>query len=434
EIGSCAVGRAFAATASPCRDASTIFWNSAAATQLTGWNVTAGAAAVSLQGSFKEDTTRKVFESNVPTEYIPHAFVNYHKANTKLAYGLGVYVPYGLTTQWNNDFPGRFVALRASLRTVYVQPNIAWQINSKWSVGGGPIWGHSSVELTQAVDLSTQQPLPGVTFANLGIARGTEFARAKLEGSATAFGAQIAVLGQPARGWNVGLRFLTPLEFKYDDADASFSQVFTGLIVGGTLPGTPFQAGTPIDSIVAPQFRSGGLLVPQNASTKITHPAQIQGGVAYSGWKNWLFEADVAWVGWKRFKELPLDFSGSNALDRVLIEDYNNSTAFRLAAEYTIPTDGWTLRTGYSGVASAAPDETVTPLLPEQDRAYWTFGASIPFGKTFALDAGYAHVFTPGARGRIVERLSREQTAAQLNTGVYSLTANVISLSVKASF
>jgi len=45
--------------------------------------------------------------------------------------------------------------------------------------------------------------------------------------------------------------------------------------------------------------------------------------------------------------------------------------------EYTTAKDGWKLRAGFAGVASAAPAETVTPLLPEQDRAYWTF-ARIP--------------------------------------------------------
>jgi long-chain fatty acid transport protein len=432
EIGTCALSRGFAATASPCRDASTIYWNSAAATQLTGWNITVGAAAVALKGSFTQDTTRRVYDMDSPTEIIPHAFVNYHKANSKFAFGVGMYVPYGLTSQWSDSFPGRFQAKRASLATVYVQPNVAWQFHPKWSVGGGPVWGHSTVELIQGLDLSEQPTgLPGVFFSRLGIARGTEFARAKLEGSSTAFGAQIAISGQPTPAWSLGLRFLTPVEFEYDDADATFTQVNTGLVVGGSLA-PPFLVGTRIDSLVAGQFASGGLLVPQKVATHITHPAQLQGGVAYTGRKNWLFEADVAWVGWKRFDVLPVDFANPQ-LDRELIENYNHSTAIRLGAEYTIPTDGWTLRAGFAGAASAAPAETVTPLLPEQDRAYWTFGASIPFGSKFVLDGGYAHISTFGARGRIIERTAA-QTAEQVNSGVFNLSANIFSFTLRATF
>lgn len=434
EIGSCALSRGFANTGSPCRDASTIFWNSAAATRLTGWNAVAGVAAIKLNGSFKQDTTGKVFDMDVPAEYVPHVFVNYHAANSKLAYGLGVYAPYGLTSEWLDNFPGRFSAKRASLKTLYVQPNIAYQINSKWSVGGGPIWGHSDVELIQAVDLSEQPTsAQGPSFADLGIARGTEFARVRLKGNTTAWGAQIAVAGQPTPEWSVGLRFLTPLEFKYDDADAVFTQVNTGLVVGGQLT-PPFNKGALIDTITAikSQFTSGAL-IPQKVSTKITHPAQIQAGVAYSGFKNWLVEGDVAWVGWKRFNELPVDFAGP-APDRVLLEDYNNTASVRLGAEYTIPTDGWKIRAGFAGVASAAPAETVTPLLPEQDRWYSTFGVEVPFGKMWRLEGGFAHIATPGARGRIIERTIRTQTADQLNSGVFSITANVISVTLKASF
>jgi long-chain fatty acid transport protein len=94
----------------------------------------------------------------------------------------------------------------------------------------------------------------------------------------------------------------------------------------------------------------------------------------------------------------------------------------------------WRLRGGFVGVQSAAPEETVTPLLPEQDRNYYTFGVGIPFMMTWALDASYAYIHTPGARGRIVERTSTTQTAAQLNSGVYGLTAHIFSLTLKASF
>jgi long-chain fatty acid transport protein len=370
-------------------------------------------------------------------------FVNYHAPSSRAAFGLGVYVPYGLTTQWPDTFPGRFLAQKATLATVYVQPNFAWQITPNWSIGGGPIYGHSSVELIQALDLS-QQGIPTVgTFAQLGIAPGTEFAQVRLKGSASAWGGQIGIAGHPSPNWSVGARFLSPLEFKYDDADATFTQVATNLTVGGDLPGptpaTSIKAGTPVDALVGSQFQAGGALVAQKASTKITHPSQIQAGVAYTGYKDWLLEADYAFIGWKRFDALPVNFAGpAAASSRTLVENYNNSSAIRLGAEYTIPTDGWKLRAGFAGVASAAPPETVTPLLPEQDRSYGTFGIGVPLMKALTVDVSYAHIFTPGARGRIAERVagtpSATSTADQINSGVYNLSANVFSFTLKASF
>jgi long-chain fatty acid transport protein len=440
EIGSCAVGRAFAVTASPCKDASAIFWNPAATTSLSGWNVVGGVAAVAVDGSFTRDTSFRKYDADVPVEWVPHIFVNHRSANSKLALGIGAYVPYGLTSQWTDDFPGRFIAKKASLATLYVQPNIAWQFNDRWSIGGGPIYAHSNVELIQAIDLSQQLTPTGATFGQLGIATGTEFARARLKGSADGWGAQIGIYGQPTPEWSMGIRFLTPIEMTYDNADATFTQVSTGLITGGALSAgtTTIPAGTPVDSIVAPQFRDGGALVSQTASTKITHPAQVQAGVAYSGFKDWMLEADYAFVGWKRFDVLPVNFAGpAKASSRVLLESYNNSSAIRLGAEYATHYSGLRIRGGFAGVASAAPPETVTPLLPEQDRLYWTGGFGLPFAGRYAFDFGYAHISTAGARGRIVERtttFNSTTTAAQVNSGVFDLSANVFSFTLKASF
>lgn len=441
EIGSCAIARAYAVTASPCADASAIFWNPAAVTRLNGWSVSAGVAAIKINGSFTQDTTFRKFDADVPTQWVPHVFANYHANGSRFAWGIGAYVPYGLTSEWPDSFPGRFSVMKASIRTIYVQPNVAWQINDKWSIGGGPIYGHSSVELNQAIDLSTQvaTTTPAVTtFGQLGIPAGTEFATAHLTGSASAWGGQIGVWGHPTADWSVGARFMSALDFKYDNADASFQQVNTGLIVGGTLPG-PIPAGTPVDALLAPQFQAGGPLVSQKASTQITHPAQVQAGLAYSGFQHWLLEGDYAWVGWKQFETLPLNFPGpALAASKTLLEAYNNSSAIRLGAEYTIPSNAWKVRAGFAGVASAAPPETVTPLLPEQDRTYWTLGAGIPFMKDFTADLSYARVLTSGMRGRISERLTTGPTstltAAQLNTGVFDLSANVFSITLKANF
>ena len=87
EIGSCAVSRAFANTASPCKDASTIFWNPAAATSLSGWNVALGGASVDLAGSFTQDTSFRKWDADLPAKFVPHGFVNYHNlANSFMSF------------------------------------------------------------------------------------------------------------------------------------------------------------------------------------------------------------------------------------------------------------------------------------------------------------------------------------------------------------
>jgi long-chain fatty acid transport protein len=434
EIGSCAISRGFAVTAGGCMDASLVFWNPAGVTKLDGVSALLGVSAIQLNGKYTRDTSAKVFDGESPLEIVPNLFVN--KAFTfgteKLSIGGGVYVPYGLTSQWGDDFIGRFTSKKASLATIYAQPNIAYQINDKWSIGGGPIYVHSRVELIQSIDLAPlPTTTPGVTFANIGFAKGTEIGQVHVEGGGHTFTGTIGVMGKLTENWTVGARYLGKARVKYRGAEAVFSQTATGLVVPATVGTVP--AGTQVDALIAPQFAAGGNFAPgQTASTEITHPDQAQIGFNYKNYQDWNIEFDYQWTGWKKFKNLPVGFTNP-VLNRVLIEDYNNTSAFRLGAERGFSNQA-KLRVGIAGATQAAPEATVTPLLPEQGRAYFSIGGAYPITSQITVDGAYMNIQTPGRRGRTDERVSRDIPATALNNGVYKLTAHILSLSLKASF
>ena len=452
EIGSCAIGRGFATTGAPCDDASTLYWNPAAITTLRGFGLYVGGSAIAVSGRFTTDSTLRVDEGDVPIELPPFLGVTWKGSGalSRLALGLAAYVPYGLTSQWREDFPGRFSALRASLQTIYVQPTIAFEIvPNRFSVGAGAIWGHSALELRQGIDLSQQRvPVPNVpvaqqpTFARFGVAPGTEFARAELEGDGTAVGAHVGAFLRVTDRLSIGARYLTSLKFEYE-GDATFRPIATGLTLAGN---NPFNApaGTPVDALVAGQFNTGGALVPQGIKTEIEHPAQLQVGVGFRLSPATMLSADYARVQWDVFQELPVDFQGP-APDRVIVEEYGNSDSYRAGLEHRFgaspsgmrsPLDGIVGRLGFSYATSPAPDQTVTPLLPDMDRYNYAVGAGIPLGRRFTLDAAYLRVDTEGRRGRTGERAETDTPAQATarNNGFYNLDANIFSLSLKATF
>jgi len=365
---------------------------------------------------------------------VPTFFASYHPQRSRIALGLGAYVPYGLTSEWGSDFPGRFLSQKASIQSIYIQPNIAYQITDGWSIGGGPIVGRSSVDLRQGIDASAQLAT-GTPFAlgQLGVPKYTEFAEANLKGSAVAYGTEVGLAGQIAPHTAFGARFLSPLWFNYKNATATFTPVATGLALAANNPfGVP--AGAPLDALFASQFTAGGALVSQTASTTIVDPAQLEAGLGYTGFKNWLIDVDYAWVGWGQLKAINVNFSNSpKTPNDSIIMDYKNSSGVRIGVERSME-NGWKLRAGFAAEASAAPPETVTPLLPEQDRALGNLGIAVPLGSAWSVDAAYSHLWSGGARGRLDPRTSQSQTAAQLNSGVYTLSANIVSLSFRASY
>ncbi len=440
EIGSCAVGRGFTVTARPCADASTLFWNPAAAVRLEGLQIYGGAAAINISGDFTEDTTGRQYEPDVPTQVPPHLFASY-KLNSRWALGLGAYVPYGLTSQWPTSFPGRFSAIKAAIKSIYVQPTVAWDVvPNRFSIGGGPVFGHSTVELYQAIDLS-QQYLPGSTttrFYNIGIAQGTEFGRAKLKGDANAWGAQFGAQAKLTNTIDVGVRWLWAMYFKYEDADATFTQTMTRIVVpAGVLAPT----AVPLDNALAAQFAPGGPLTARTGGSAIKHPGQVQAGINWSGLPRTNLAFDYTYFTWSDFDVLPVSFNGSNPPpSRTIVEDYEDSHRFGASVEHVLDnrfggyTNNWALRAGFSAATTPAPDVTVTPLLPDQDRKNYTLGVGIPFSNGMGLDIAYLKVDTDGRRGRLLERDDLSKTADQINTGFYRLNANIWTVSFRARF
>lgn len=446
EIGGCAVARAGAVTGAPCEDASVVYWNPAAAAALPrGRSAYVGASAIAVRGYFRQDYTARRFDGDVPVEVPPFLGATWTGGREhKVSFGLAAYVPYGLTSQWRDDFVGRFAAQRASLQSIYVQPNLAVEIvPGRLMIGGGPVIGYSRLELRQALDAAALPSPLGGTLGGLGlVAEGTEFGRFGVKGSGTAFGANLGIFARPTNTLSVGVRFLSELTFRYDNADATFTPsanaanvVYPAGIPNPVAPGTfLLPPGGNLGQLLAGQFAgpTGAFRPGQQASTRITHPAQLQVGLGWNLTPRTLVSADYARVEWQAFDRLPVDFGAGSPLTRSLIEQYEPSNSYRLSVDHSYRS-GWAARAGFSYATAAAPDVSVTPLLPDMDRYNFAAGAGIPLGPVI-LDASYLRVETRGRRGRTGERLDLALPAEQLNSGWYALNANVFSVSLKARF
>lgn len=439
EQGTCAMGRGGTGVAAPCGDGSSFFFNPAGLAGQPGLTLSGGATLVIAQGGFTDDQTRTETELDNDPIPAPHLYANYGLSE-RLSLGVGAYVPYGLGTTWpTEDFAGRFLGYDSQLQSIYVQPTAAYRLlggdRFSLSVGGGPVAAFGSVELNRRLDLAAQ-PVPGTggaTLAQLGVPPRTGFADAELEGSGTGYGAHVGVQATVGGWLGLGVRYLTPVNIEYE-GDATFSPVETGI----TLPAqNPFgeDPGTPLDEIVAGQFDEGGLLETQTVNTEITQPAQLVAGVSVQATPGLLLLLDYTWTGWSSFDRLPLDFE-NDELDQEQIENYENTSAFRLGAEYAFDgnaggfTDGLTVRGGYFYNTSAAPEETVTPLLPESDRNNFSLGLGYQIMPGFGLDVAYQYLSQNDRRGRVRELPEDFDAdnfdASTLNSGLYSFNAHLI--------
>src|SRR6266566_8371619 len=127
EQGTCAMGRAGAGVAAPCPDGSAMFFNPAGLAGLTGGHVTVGVTLIDIQGGFTDDVFQQHTSLDDPLIGVPQLYVSYG-ATSKLGIGVGLFAPYGLETRWPMAFDGRFAGYKNFLRSIYIQPTLAYQL------------------------------------------------------------------------------------------------------------------------------------------------------------------------------------------------------------------------------------------------------------------------------------------------------------------
>lgn len=440
----CMTARAAAGAAEPCDDGSAVLINPAAlATQQSVLGLSV--AGIGTSGGFTFDTGEEV-ERDFAFTPVPSGFFNY-RFGDGFAAALGVFAPFGLGVDWpvcpaddprgcEVNFEGRFVGFDNQLRNVFIQPTLAYQLSPWLSVGAGLDFVLSSIEINRRADLATvstgaQNPFTGgpLTFGELGVPLGTDFAEARLAGDGTGITFNVGAQARLTQQLSLGVRYIHETEIDLE-GDAEFIPVSTGLVLA---PNNPLRApgGTPVDNLLAAQFTSGALQN-QGLSTSITLPRVLTVGASFTPLESLRFLADYQFTGWESFDAARIDFAGS-AVDTDLVLDYQNTHTYLLAGEFGAR-DGLLLRTGFRYNTAAERDASVSPLLPEAERNYYTLGLGYRLGDALGLDLGYQYVDQSDRRGRVRERSSLSQTADELNVGVYSVEGHVLSGTITYRF
>ncbi len=400
EHGSCAMGRAGTGVAAPCADGSAIFFNPAgiAGAAPGQWVVSAGVTGIAPRGGFTDEATGLTTDMKnllipVPALYIQRGITD------RVSAGIGMFAPYGLTTEWPSNSQVRFRGYKSTIRAIYVQPTLAVKVSDQIKLGAGFDLNFLHLGLNQRVDLFDQDAAPGVTFGNLGFQRGTDIADVELTGNGTGVGYHVGAIFQVDKHVSFGARFLSRQLVKVNGAQASINRVFTGIILPGGNPlGAP--AGTPLDTILSPQFSGSGPLQDQGGKTWLRMPEQLTFGTMVSPTDRLRLLMDFTYTNWAVFDSVTI------ITDRLpntyLIENAKGVTSYRFGGEYEVsPTV--TVRGGYLFHDAALPTGSVTPNLPEGKRAEFTAGLGTRLGNSLHVDLAYQYIQQQDRRGRTVE-------------------------------
>lgn len=433
---SCATAMGAAGVANPCEDGSAVLFNPAAlALQPSVLGI--GWTGINTSGSFEFDAASGGgrFERDAMTSSVPFAFASY-RFRDNLAAAIGVFAPYGLGVLWEDDdditFPGRFVSYDTDLSNIYVQPTLSFAPSERFSVGAGVDVVFSSIDINQRVGLAGITAAPGVTFGNLGVAQGTDFADANLAGDGTSVTFHLGALARLSDRLSVGARYLHGADVEFE-GDADFTQVNTGLVLAPNNPlGAP--AGTPVDALLAAQFTGTNPLADQTITTSLPLPAQAVVGVSFMLTPDWKLLGDYQWTNWETWDETEIVFANQTT-PTPLVLNYQNTHTWRAGTEF-VAGEVLTLRGGFIYNTAAQTEFAVSPLLPEAERNYYSLGLGYNVRPGLSIDAGYQLVDQSDRRGRVSGLLPglTDEHARALNVGVYDSEAHVFNVTLSYQF
>lgn len=377
EQSASAQGSSFAGVSAGGSDISGMFFNPAGLTQFSGLQFSIGATYVMPVAEFANGSASRapIFPAAVrpisgPSSHPDSAkdallptFGVMWSATPDLKLGLTVNVPFGMVTDYNADFIGRYHARKSDLRTLDLAPTVAYRIGKGWSVGASFVARRTDAELTNAVDFGAIGAAVGIPGSIPGGADGL----ATLKGNKWNYGYRAGITFEPTETFRIGLAHSGAVKVNLD--------------------GTISYAGVP--ALLASNFKNG------SASAEVELPATTSLGTTYKVSPAFTLQAEAARTDWSGFQELRVKF-GTGQADSVTHENWRDTWFLSLGGTYKL-NEALTLRGGLASDQGAAPDAYRTPRIPDADRTWASLGLAYQLTKSVALDAAYTHIWVKSA-------------------------------------
>jgi long-chain fatty acid transport protein len=446
------LGNAYAGQAAGAKNASAVFFNPALMTRVKGWNVAASVEPIGVSTTFANNGSTGPMLGTTPIpvplggeggnagKWIP--VPNLYAAGQlgdKVWVGLGVNAPFGLETDWDPDWMGRFHATKSKVQALNVNPTVAFQVTNALSLGAGVNYQHLKADFNSAVPYgglayggaaqalaasgappAVQGALLASIVAQLGGTSGlsTE-GPALISGDSNAWGFNVGALLKVGEQAHVGVSYRSKI--KHDiTGTVDFQGAPTLLETGPTA-----AIGTAINA----NFSDGPV------ATHIDMPDTFSIAAAWEQDKVELL-GDWTYTGWSSIQSLDIargttpgcSATSTPACLSSVPLTFQDTWRAGIGANLKM-NDQWTLRLGTAYDKSPVQNAYRTPRLPDNDRVWMAAGFQWRFKERAHLDAGYAHIFVDKASSNLVEK----PTAGKL-IGEYTAKVDIVGAQLTLKF
>lgn len=350
------MGTAFAGRSSSADDASTVFSNPAGMSRIKREQVSGGIALIHAKTDI-DNASGSTSGSNdgdmVPFIGAPMGY--YVKPlDDNWSFGLGLYVPFGLVTDYERNFQGRYHGDRSEVRVITLQPTLSYRFNEQLSIGFGPTINRIDGELTSAIN----NPIPGAGDGKV-----------EIQGDDTALGYNVGVLFEITPQTRFGLTYHSKVDYRLKGETTVSGP---GVVIGSS-------AGT------------------YDASLELTTPESVDFSVTHELNADWTLYAGSTWTRWSRLEEIRADNKGVGGLLAGNLssisepQNWHDTWAHAVGAAYKLNPQ-WTLRAGLAVDQSPTNNLDRSPRIPTGDRKIISLGTAWSPNDDVTIDLAYSYL------------------------------------------
>lgn len=396
-------------------DWSGMYWNPAGLTQVKGIHFGGNLEIVAPKGKYLANPDLGALrstevEKEPQTFYLPA--VGFVYGMDKLAVGISVFAPFGLGSKWNLLETSGYnplypdIDVEDDLKVIDIHPTVAYQVTDRLSVGLGVSIISNSIEIRQPVftpnpltptplnPLLTQLGLLAKPFDHL-------LTEQKLTGDGWGFGANLGLQYKLTEYLTVGLagRYYLdqPLEGTVSmltytakpsaQQSGALKAQLDALLAAGQLDLATYQKvlGVYSGERINPQTQQPATApVETEVTADLPLPMEVGVGLSYSGIKNLLVNADVAFTQWSAWDVIKIDKKDGTELGE-LVQEWKDCIRISAGLEYAL--GALKVRSFFYTEPATTPDNTLNPTIPDINRRYVGgigLGYSLGFGTLHA--------------------------------------------------
>ncbi|MGE5172049.1 MAG: OmpP1/FadL family transporter [Rudaea sp.] len=413
ESSGSAVGNAFAGGAAAAEDASTVWSNPAGMSRLVSPEIAAALHLVTPSFKFRDDGSIAAFNQPLGNtggdagslNFVPNLYATM-PINRQWSVGVGLTGPYGLVTEYNDTWLGRYQGVKSDIKTINVNPAVSWRVADNFAIGIGVNWQRIDAELTSKVNYSGALAQGAAQAAAAGIIPASAAqaipaltpgldAGAKVEGDDNAWGWNVGFLWDLTSQTRLGFHYRSTIKYGVS-GNASFDYPALPTVPAQLAPALQGVAAVVNNAICTGQptpLAASGCSTDVHADIKL--PDIYNLSLFHRLNDRWDLMGDVQFTRWSTFKDLTFVRANGTVL-KSTPENFDDSWRLSAGATYHM-NDKWSFRGGVAWDQGPTNDTDRTPRLPDESRFWLATGAQYKFNRNLKLDGGFFYVFVDDA-------------------------------------